>query len=325
MTAAVTVVIPTWNGAPFVEETLVSVAEQTFTDLRVVVSVDPSSDGTLGVCRRIARVDDRFEVHARWRRGGWVGNSNAALARVRTPLFVYMPHDDLLPPDYIEGLFDSLATHPDAICAYPDVEAFDLAEGVRSSPSMVGTPVDRVVQWLSGDLGAIPFRGLTRISSLRAGLRLREGRFGGFFADTLWVTELAAMGDCIRVPDVVYRKRVRTDSVVRGWESWPTDKKADATLDHFVELSALLDRAGFTPGDKQRALDAAIDRLSRIPHRWRPYATDLDRTRFLASLAEAIGPLRPSSLKGLASRAVPFSPSAGTAEERSDDAGRSVP
>ena len=55
MTPRVSVVVPTYNGARYVERAVRSALQQSFTDLEVVVSDDGSTDGTLDV---LGRIDD---------------------------------------------------------------------------------------------------------------------------------------------------------------------------------------------------------------------------------------------------------------------------
>ena len=104
---AVTVCVPVYNAAPFVAETLQHIARQSFTDFKVIISVDPGDDSSLDICQSFAS-DSRFEIVAPPERLGWVGNVNALIARVDTPMFCITPHDDLLNAEYLSVMHDAL-------------------------------------------------------------------------------------------------------------------------------------------------------------------------------------------------------------------------
>ena len=61
--------LPTYNGARYVERTVRSVLQQSFTDFEVVVSDDGSTDGTLDVLGRIddPRLSVVADASASWR------------------------------------------------------------------------------------------------------------------------------------------------------------------------------------------------------------------------------------------------------------------
>ena len=273
-----------------IEETAASVANQTFRDFVAILSIDPADDDTVAICERLAKEDGRFQVIVNERRLGWVGNTNRTFDEVRTPSFMFMLARRPLAAQLPRGaqgrpqLKGALDANSGTIVAYPDFQRFGNRTSSETLESLKGTPAERATQFLGGHLNTIPFRGLVRRRALDAGLRLHEGRYDGFFSDTLWVTELALMGDCIRVPGVLYAKRVRDGSVVRGWESWPMEKKADAMIDHLAMLVAALGRSGLSEADQALAVNAATGRLSRIPAGWRPFNNDEGRDLFMARL-----------------------------------------
>jgi glycosyltransferase involved in cell wall biosynthesis len=61
--ADVTICVPAYQSEGFVADTLAAVARQTHERIRVLVSVDASSDGTEAACR-VFESDRRFRVFA---------------------------------------------------------------------------------------------------------------------------------------------------------------------------------------------------------------------------------------------------------------------
>ena len=74
--ADVTICIPAWHAEPFIARTLACARAQTHKNLRILVSVDQSTDGTEAVCRSQAAEDSRIEVRVQKERLGWSRNAN---------------------------------------------------------------------------------------------------------------------------------------------------------------------------------------------------------------------------------------------------------
>ena len=97
---AISVCIPTYNGAKFIAQTIESILNQTFTDFEVIVSDDGSSDETLEIVgsfndSRIVRIDRLSKVGAE-------ANWNNAVATASASLVKLVCQDDLLYPQCLE-------------------------------------------------------------------------------------------------------------------------------------------------------------------------------------------------------------------------------
>ncbi len=91
---ALTVAIPTYNGARHVGEALRSILGQTEVPFDLIVSDDQSTDDTLDRVRDAA--GDRARVEVNSERLGLAGNWNRCVARSRTPLVAVFHQDDLM-------------------------------------------------------------------------------------------------------------------------------------------------------------------------------------------------------------------------------------
>jgi len=92
---AVTVLVPAYNATAFIEETLRSALQQTFSDLEVLVIDDGSSDDTAA---RAAAAGDRVHV-ATIPHGGLAKARNEGLRRARGRYVLFLDADDLIAPD----------------------------------------------------------------------------------------------------------------------------------------------------------------------------------------------------------------------------------
>jgi glycosyltransferase involved in cell wall biosynthesis len=96
----VTVFIPTYNRAKLLAYSIRGVLEQTFDDLRLVVSDNASEDETPEV---VASFDDpRIEYVRQPRNLGLLGNHNWFLERVETDYALILADDDLVYPTLLE-------------------------------------------------------------------------------------------------------------------------------------------------------------------------------------------------------------------------------
>jgi glycosyltransferase involved in cell wall biosynthesis len=101
----VTVVIPTFNAATFIEETLASVAAQRYPAIEVVVADNGSTDDTVARVRASGIVDRILTVSAR----GPSAARNACLDAARGEMLQFLDAYDLLEPDKITRQVDVLA------------------------------------------------------------------------------------------------------------------------------------------------------------------------------------------------------------------------
>ena len=220
--------VPAYRAAAFIEETLRALAAQTYPNLRVLVSVDCSDDETGEVCERFARHDDRFTVIHQPVRLGWIGNVNALLARatLEAERLMISPHDDLPDPDYVARLAEALSRRDRASLAFSDIE-IQHSGGRRVVQRY--TPLDGIEcriergrRLLARDRGWwTPFRGLLPVEAVRRVGGLRRNLAGEFAADWPFLLRLALRGEFVRVPEVLYRKRFRGESLSLQWNYGP--------------------------------------------------------------------------------------------------------
>jgi glycosyltransferase involved in cell wall biosynthesis len=116
------VMIPTYNAARTIAETLQSVLAQAPAEgeMQIAVVDNASTDETLTVVERtIAAQDarDRVEIHRNASNLGMVGNWNACIELARGELVHILHADDLVRPGFYAAVEERLQQHPEAeIC-----------------------------------------------------------------------------------------------------------------------------------------------------------------------------------------------------------------
>lgn len=267
----ITVCVPVDNSAPLIGEALASIAVQTHPGFRVLVSVDPSPDGSLEVCRQWER-DPRFRIIAQPSRLGWPGNVNWLLDRVTTPRLCVVLPDDRVEPDYLARLAAALDHAPAAVLAYGEVAGNGLPAGFASE-SLTGSPCERVCAFLLVHWSGTPWRGVIRTEAALA-TDLLDSRRDGFAADVQWLVALAAAGEFLRVPGAIHHERIRDDGITTDWRRLPSPLVDARWMDHAAAcLGTALDSRNWEAEERQAIAAAAAVRALSIPDYPPPFTT----------------------------------------------------
>lgn len=118
---AVSIIIPVYNLAPYIAETLDSVFAQTFDDFEAIVINDGSTDETE---ERIAPYRDRI-VYLKQSNRGVMAARNAGLRMARGRYIALLDGDDLWLPRFLEVLVGMLDATPAISAAFPNAWFFD--------------------------------------------------------------------------------------------------------------------------------------------------------------------------------------------------------
>ncbi|MEW5323166.1 glycosyltransferase family 2 protein [Geobacillus thermoleovorans] len=106
MVCTVSVIIPVYNIASYLEECLYSVQNQSYRDIEVIMINDGSTDGSEHILSRFQKNDTRFRLFNQENQGlGYTRNRGISLSSGRYVFF--LDGDDILPKDAIQNLLSS--------------------------------------------------------------------------------------------------------------------------------------------------------------------------------------------------------------------------
>ncbi|RME07923.1 MAG: glycosyltransferase family 2 protein, partial [Anaerolineae bacterium] len=140
----VSVLLPCYNAADTLEETLESLAAQTWTDFEVVAVDDGSEDATAEILRAWADRDSRFRVLS-CSHGGVIAAANAGLKACRGEFIARMDADDRAHPERLALQVAWLQEHPETAAVGSLVEGFppnEVREGFRIYIEWLNSLVD---------------------------------------------------------------------------------------------------------------------------------------------------------------------------------------
>lgn len=144
MAPAVSVIMPVYNGAALIGETIASLQAQTFADFEVVIVDDCSTDNTLDILRTIG--DPRFRIIAARRNGGPVRARNLAVKAARGRYIAGLDHDDLCMPDRLARQVAYLDRHADTVLV--GSAAGIIRDGVVRHSRLPSVTTPALIEWL---------------------------------------------------------------------------------------------------------------------------------------------------------------------------------
>jgi glycosyltransferase involved in cell wall biosynthesis len=206
----VSIGLPVYNGARYLQEALDSILAQTYADFELVVGDNGSTDGTQEICVAAAASDERVRFLPSDENRGAAWNYNRVFHATSGRYFRWAAHDDLLAPTYLERLAETLdASPPDVVLAQTETTVIDeqgerLRDHDDAFDASQADPARRIASLVRHLVMSNVFFGLMRREAL-ARTRL-HGAYPS--ADYVLIAELALLGRFTIVPERLFYRRV---------------------------------------------------------------------------------------------------------------------
>ncbi|MGR2679973.1 glycosyltransferase family 2 protein [Chromobacterium haemolyticum] len=114
----ISVVIPAYNYAQYLPDTLNSILRQGIDDLEIIVCDDCSTDNTAEVIQKFAAKDPRVKYYLNDKNLGATLNINQAVKKASGDYIVLVGADDMLAPNSLKTLKEALDQHPECGFVY---------------------------------------------------------------------------------------------------------------------------------------------------------------------------------------------------------------
>lgn len=121
--ALVSVCIPTYNNAEYIEETIWCILNQTYQNIEVIVVDDQSKDNTVEVVKAIS--DDRIKLYVNEKNLGMSGNWNRCMELCSGEYIKLICADDLIHESLIEKEVAVMEQYPDVMLVQSDTQFVD--------------------------------------------------------------------------------------------------------------------------------------------------------------------------------------------------------
>ena len=280
----VSVVVPVYNAAVFLERTVASIQAQDYAPLEILLVDDGSRDDSLAVCNRIAAGDERVRVFAQENQGA-SGARNTGIQNALGEYISFVDSDDWIQPAMISTMVEAMLRRASSV---PGGTAFgvqvgreEVDEEGRSLPPAVVPPseetfVDRVayVESLLMYTGDASFCTLLLPAAFLKRHLFPVGMMGEDFRllveMALGSGEEAGEGDVLtgilRLPYVGYRVLHRVGSATRTGAGHFSKVYIDIVRHaDYVELRANNDYPQLTEPARRFGLYERLDYLLHVP------------------------------------------------------------
>jgi glycosyltransferase involved in cell wall biosynthesis len=212
-TPTLTIGMPVYNMAAFMEASVASILEQSYGDFELIISDNASTDGVDEIGRAFAARDPRVTYRRNAENVGLSANNNLLVPLARGRLFKWAPADDLLRPGYLDACVAAIDADPSVVLAYPrtafvdgEGKALDLKDPgwhlVSDDPSERLRFAILAGHYVNAVLGVI------RTDALRR-TRLLPRYSGG---DYRLMAELSLQGKFVEIPQQLYVRRIHKGS-----------------------------------------------------------------------------------------------------------------
>lgn len=298
--AVVSVVLPVFNGQPYLLAALESLFAQTFSDFEIIAVDDGSTDQSLAILGRFARRDSRLRVIMR-KNTGIETALNEGIDAARSEFIARMDSDDVAQPDRLQNQLAFLQAHDRVVLLGG---AYRLIDGVGRYLATLTSPPDNPTLQELALSGRNPFCHplvmMRREAVLRAG-GYREDLPAAEDLD-LWL-RLGEIGELACIPEVLLSYRLHSHSI--------SEQRQEVQIDNMrIACERAWARRGIQrefKGDEPWRPTAARDSRHRFALRygWWAFKNQQRKTAFVYGLkAVTINPMKTAGWRLLACAAL---------------------
>lgn len=121
----VSVVLPVYNAAPYLQACLDSIASQSYRPLELIAIDDHSEDNSLNILKKFAQDKSWVKILTNPKNLGVSPTFNKGVAKAKATYIARMDADDLMHKDRIKKQLDFLLTHPDVVAVGSQCQLID--------------------------------------------------------------------------------------------------------------------------------------------------------------------------------------------------------
>lgn len=119
MNPKVSIITPSYNQGEYLEETILSVLNQTYGNIEYIVIDGGSTDNSVDIIRKY---EERITFWCSEKDKGQADAINKGLKRATGDMVCWINSDDVLYPNFVEKIVNYFVAHPDVDFLYGDVE-----------------------------------------------------------------------------------------------------------------------------------------------------------------------------------------------------------
>lgn len=107
MSELVSVIIPVYNSEKYICDCILSVQEQSFSDIEILIVDDGSEDESMEICRKLNKTDQR--IHMLFQNHKGVSSArNRGIREAKGKYLFFLDSDDMIHPELLGTLYKLL-------------------------------------------------------------------------------------------------------------------------------------------------------------------------------------------------------------------------
>ena len=233
MNPIISIIIPCYNGANYITETLNSILNQDETQFEIIIIDDGSTDATEQIVKKISLKDLRIK-YISTQNNGVSAARNLGLKNAKGEFIVFFDSDDIMGVDFLIKRYEHLKQYQNLVGCGSVVKAIDENGGLIKQDSMVAASKNALQEILlySSGVSSVPSNYMFRkdvllFNNISFDIRLNST------ADKLFLVQLALKGELAHINDSPLYYRIHPNSMYHD-----VKKKKSIFLDNekFVKI-----------------------------------------------------------------------------------------
>ena len=236
-TPEVSVLIPVRDGEKWISDAILSVLDQTFSDLEVVVINDHSRDHTMDIVRRLCTEDRRVRCYESTGKTGVANSLNFGLSKCLGPVVARLDADDTMERERLSIQLECLSDSRVVLVGSDILRVSESGQAI--SRSHLPESRRQILRWLRSGRSPLAHPAVT----FRREAVVAVGSYNGSFEHAedfeLWC-RLQRVGQLVNVPQTLTRYRVHDSQVSQTKAHQQQLSTLWASRQHFPGSSGLL-------------------------------------------------------------------------------------
>lgn len=222
--ALVSIIVPIYNVEKYLDRCLLSIKNQTYSNLEVIMVNDGSKDSSRNIAAHYQDIDHRFKLFDK-ENGGLSSGRNYGMRFVTGEFVAFIDSDDFLETDYVEVLLNSFDSNTDIVIGdyviFNAKNGHSYIHGPQYKPGIYSTTEEKkelIYALLTGKPVMSVWKNLYRVSFLRDNDISFVSERLVYAEDKLFHVEAYTLAKCIRiVPDIVFYHLIVPGSLSQGY------------------------------------------------------------------------------------------------------------
>lgn len=132
----ISVILPAYNVEHYIHDAVMSILNQTYYNLEIIIIDDGSTDDTFNILTELAEKDNRIKLYQNEQNFGLVRTLNKAISLVTGDYIARMDGDDISHPKRIDFLYNYLQEYPNVKLVGSQIRIIDENNNVTSQPNL---------------------------------------------------------------------------------------------------------------------------------------------------------------------------------------------